>query len=260
MKISILLIEDDRDMRELVSGHLVHSGFDVLKAEDGIKGQALALQYSPDLILLDLMLPSVDGLTLCQRLRRDERTSNIPILMITALGGLKDKVTGFNSGADDYITKPFDLEELHVRIKALLRRTNRVQFNSSNQQEILNFGPLTLVPERFEAIWFESPVRLTHLEFELLHCLLQRHGQTVSPALILKEVWGYEPDDDIETIRVHVRHLRTKLEPDPRKPIYIKTVYGAGYCLELPVGPQVENGNQDFLGSKNLDLINTVLD
>tara|TARA_Y100000991_G_scaffold137105_1_gene103374 strand:- start:466 stop:1248 length:783 start_codon:yes stop_codon:yes gene_type:complete len=258
MKISILLIEDDRDMRELVAGHLEHSGFDVQKADDGIKGQALALQYSPDLILLDLMLPSVDGLTLCQRLRRDERTSNIPILMITALGGLKDKVTGFNSGADDYITKPFDLEELHVRIKALLRRTNRAQLNSTNQQEILNYGPLTLVPERFEAIWFESPVRLTHLEFELLHCLLQRHGQTVSPALILKEVWGYEPDDDIETIRVHIRHLRTKLEPDPRKPIYIKTVYGAGYCLELPVKAQIERGIHEFVESSNSNLINTV--
>ena len=260
MKISILLIEDDRDMRELVAGHLEHSGYDVLKAEDGIKGQALSLQYSPDLILLDLMLPSVDGLTLCQRLRRDERTSNIPILMITALGGLKDKVTGFNSGADDYITKPFDLEELHVRIKALLRRTNRAQLNSTNQQEILNYGPLTLVPERFEAIWFESPVRLTHLEFELLHCLLQRHGQTVSPALILKEVWGYEPDDDIETIRVHVRHLRTKLEPDPRKPTYIKTVYGAGYCLELPVVDQVDSASQDFSESRNFNLINTSIE
>ncbi len=185
------------------------------------------------------MLPKVDGLTLCQRLRRDERTSAIPILMITALGGTKDKVTGFNSGADDYITKPFDLEELQVRVKALLRRTNRAPLGSSSQQEILNYGPLTLVPERFEAIWFEKPVRLTHLEFELLHCLLQRHGQTVAPSLILKEVWGYEPDDDIETIRVHVRHLRTKLEPDPRKPRFIKTVYGAGYCLELPTGGEI---------------------
>ena len=180
--------------------------------------------------------------------------------MITALGGLKDKVTGFNSGADDYITKPFDLEELHVRIKALLRRTNRAQLNSSNQPEILNYGPLTLVPERFEAIWFKFPVRLTHLEFELLHCLLQRHGQTVSPALILKEVWGYEPDDDIETIRVHVRHLRTKLEPDPRKPAYIKTVYGAGYCLELPVGDKVDSASQEYSESRNLNLINTVVE
>ena len=117
MKISILLIEDDRDMRDLVARHLEHSGFDVQKAEDGIKGQALALQYSPDLILLDLMLPSVDGLTLCQRLRRDERTSNIPILMITALGGLKDKVTGFNSGADDYIASRYiDLKDFNAMI------------------------------------------------------------------------------------------------------------------------------------------------
>jgi DNA-binding response OmpR family regulator len=283
-----------------VSGHLEHSGFDVQRADDGIKGQALALQYTPDLILLDLMLPKVDGLTLCQRLRRDERTAGIPILMLTALGGTKDKVSGFNSGADDYLTKPFDLEELQVRIKALLRRSDRAPlgasnqneilsygpltlggtkdkvsgFNSgaddyltkpfdleelqvrikallrrsdrapigaSNQNEILSYGPLTLVPERFEAIWFDSPVRLTHLEFELLHCLLQRHGQTVAPSLILKEVWGYEPDDDIETIRVHVRHLRTKLEPDPRKPRFIKTVYGAGYCLELPTGGQLDD-------------------
>ncbi len=117
---------------------------------------------------------------------------------------------------------------------------------TGNHHEILSYGPLTLVPERFEAIWFDRPVRLTHLEFELLHCLLQRHGQTVAPSLILKEVWGYEPDDDIETIRVHVRHLRTKLEPDPRKPRFIKTVYGAGYCLELPTGAQLE-GLQDVL-------------
>jgi len=247
MKPCILLIEDDKDMRDLVAGHLEHTGFDVQRADDGIKGQALALQYKPDLILLDLMLPSVDGLTLCQRLRRDDRTASIPILMVTALGATKDKVTGFNSGADDYLTKPFDLEELHVRIKALLRRTNRAPLGSTGHPEILNFGPLTLVPERFEAIWFEIPVRLTHLEFELLHCLLQRHGQTVPPSLILKEVWGYEPDDDIETIRVHVRHLRTKLEPEPRKPIFIKTVYGAGYCLELPKEDHLEEIKQVIL-------------
>ncbi|TGG81324.1 MAG: response regulator transcription factor [Aphanocapsa feldmannii 277cV] len=233
MKPCILLIEDDRDMRELVAGSLEHAGFAVQRAEDGIKGQALALQYRPDLIVLDLMLPRVDGLTLCQRLRRDERTTQIPILMLTALASTKDKVSGFNSGSDDYLTKPFELDEFLVRVKALLRRSDRAPF-SAKHSEILSFGPITLVPERFEAIWFDDAVRLTHLEFELLHCLLQRHGQTVAPSLILKEVWGYEPDDDIETIRVHIRHLRTKLEPDPRKPRYIKTIYGAGYCLELP--------------------------
>ena len=162
--------------------------------------------------------------------------------MLTALAGTKDKVTGFNSGADDYLTKPFELEELLARVKALLRRSDRAPL-SSKHSEILSFGPITLVPERFEAIWFDQPVRLTHLEFELLHCLLQRHGQTVAPSLILKEVWGYEPDDDIETIRVHIRHLRTKLEPDPRNPVSSKR-YGAGYCLELPSGANLDDASR----------------
>ena len=121
----ILLIEDEQDMLDLIAGYLENDGFDVLCAQDSISGQALALQYSPDIVLLDLMLPNVDGLTLCERLRRDERTSSIPLLMITALGGLKDCVTSFNSGPDDFITKPFDLEDLSIRIKFLLRRTNR---------------------------------------------------------------------------------------------------------------------------------------
>jgi two-component system response regulator RpaA len=222
------------------------AGYDVTQAEDGIKGQALALQLQPDLIMLDLMLPRVDGFTVCQRLRRDERTAEIPVLMLTALSQTQNKVEGFNAGADDYLTKPFEVEEMLARVRALLRRTDRIP-QAAKHSEILNFGPLTLVPERFEAIWFAQTVKLTHLEFELLHCLLQRHGQTVSPSDILKEVWGYDPDDDIETIRVHIRHLRTKLEPEPRHPRYIKTVYGAGYCLELPNIEQPEDA--DFSAS-----------
>lgn len=229
----ILVIDDDPAIAELVAVNLEMAGYEVSQAEDGIKGQALALQLLPDLIVLDLMLPKVDGFTVCQRLRRDERTADIPVLMLTALSQTQNKVEGFNAGADDYLTKPFEVEEMLARVRALLRRTDRIP-QAAKHSEILNYGPLTLVPERFEAIWFEQTVKLTHLEFELLHCLLQRHGQTVSPSEILKEVWGYDPDDDIETIRVHIRHLRTKMEPDPRHPRYIKTVYGAGYCLELP--------------------------
>ena len=231
----ILVIDDDPAISELVAVNLEMAGYDVSQAEDGIKGQALALQLLPDLIMLDLMLPKVDGFTVCQRLRRNERTAEIPVLMLTALSQTQDKVEGFNAGADDYLTKPFEVEEMLARIRALLRRTDRIP-QAAKHSEILNYSALTLVPERFEAIWFNQTVKLTHLEFELLHCLLQRHGQTVSPSDILKEVWGYDPDDDIETIRVHIRHLRTKLEPDPRHPRYIKTVYGAGYCLELPSG------------------------
>jgi two-component system response regulator RpaA len=229
----ILIIDDDPTISELVTINLEMAGYYVHQADDGDKGQALALQIQPDLIMLDLMLPNVDGFTVCQRLRRDERTIEIPILMLTALGQVQDKVDGFNAGADDYLTKPFEVEEMLARVKALLRRSERIP-QKVKHSEILNYGPLTIVPERLEAIWFKKRIKLTNLEFELLHCLLQRHGQTVSPQYILKEVWGYEPNDDIETIRVHVRHLRTKLEPEPRRPRYIKTVYGAGYCLELP--------------------------
>lgn len=228
----ILVIDDDVNIAEIVALNLQMAGYEVAQSLDGIQGQAMAIQIQPDLIILDLMLPKVDGFTICQRLRRDERTADIPVLMLTALNQIHNKVEGFNAGADDYLTKPFEIEEMLARVRALLRRTDRIP-PAAKHAEILSFGPLTLVPERFEAIWFTKTIKLTHLEFDLLHCLLQRHGQTVSPSEILKEVWGYDPDDDIETIRVHVRHLRTKLEPEPRRPRYIKTVYGAGYCLEI---------------------------
>lgn len=185
----VLVIDDDPAILELVAFNLDMSGYEVIEAPDGHKGQAFALQMLPDLIVLDLMLPQVDGLTICQRLRRDERTAEIPILMLTALGQIKDKVGGFNAGADDYMTKPFEIEELLVRVRALLRRTDRMP-QAARHAEILSLGPLTLIPERFECIWFNKPIKLTHLEFELLHCLLQRHGQTVSPSEILREVWG----------------------------------------------------------------------
>lgn len=239
MKPRILLIDDDPAISEIVAINLEMAGYDVSQSVDGTKGQVLAVQLLPDLIVLDLMLPKLDGLTICQRLRRDQRTLNIPVLMLTGLSQTSHKVEGFNAGADDYLTKPFAVEEMLVRVRALLRRSDRIP-SAAKHSEILSYGPLTLVSERFEVIWFNKVVKLTHLEFELLHCLLQHHGQTVSPSKILQEVWGYSPDDDIETIRVHIRHLRTKLEPDSRHPRYIKTVYGAGYCLELPSRYQVD--------------------
>jgi two-component system, OmpR family, response regulator RpaA len=229
----ILAIDDDPIILELVAVNLEMAGYRVTKAADGIKGQALAIQMMPDLIILDIMLPKVDGFTVCRRLRQDDRTADIPVLMLSALEETQDKVKGFNAGADHYLTKPFDVEEMVARVRALLRRSPSVP-PSGRYAEILSYGPLTLVPSRLEVIWFDRVVKLTYLEFELMHCLLQHHGQTVLSTDILKEVWGYEPDDDIETIRIHIKNLRTKLEPEPRHPRYIKNVYGAGYCLELP--------------------------
>ena len=237
--ILILLIESDLELLKLISAHLEYSGFKILKAGDGIKGKALALKYSPDLILLDLMLLKVDGLTLCQRLRRDERTSNIPILMLTALGGIKDKVTGYKSGADDYITKPFDFEDLIVRVQGLLRKNNRLKLNYFNQQKVLNYGPLKLDPDEFDMIWFKNRISLSALEYVLLSFLLQSHGQIVSKELILNEMkyWDknkiYWRDKNINRIKILIMNLRKKLEPDPLKPKYIKTIYGKGYCLLL---------------------------
>lgn len=227
----ILVVDDDISIVELVKINLEIQGHLVLIANDALSGIALAQQESPDLIILDLMMPEVDGLTACQRLRQNDTTKNTPILMLTALSRTDDKVAGFNAGADDYLTKPFELPELYVRVRALLRRTNKI--TTTSLPEILHVGDITLIPESRETKINNKLIRLTPIEFEVLHCLLQHHGQTVATSKLLEEVWGYSPDDDVDTIRVHIRHLRTRIEIDNKK--YIKTVYGGGYQL-IPEG------------------------
>lgn len=228
----ILVIDDDQAIAELIKVNLDLLGHQVTTANDGMKGLALAQQNRPDLIVLDVMMPDLDGFTVCQRLRQNTGTAGIPVLMLTALGMTKDKVKGFDSGADDYLTKPFEIPELQVRVRALLRRAGSVP-QSASLPEILTAGEITLVPENLQAKVKERVVKLTPTEFEILHCLMQHHGQTVSTGKLLEEVWGYSPDDDVDTIRVHIRHLRTRLESGDRK--YIRTVYGGGYQL-VPEG------------------------
>jgi two-component system response regulator RpaA len=207
-------------------------GYNVETSDNAIDGLAIALQNSPNLIILDLMMPELDGFTACQRLRQNESTKNIPVLMLTALSRTEDKVTGFDSGADDYLTKPFELPELFVRVRALLRRGGSLSLSQSIP-EVLHSGDITLMPESREIKIQDRIIRLTPIEFEVLHCLMQSHGQTVSPGTLLKEVWGYSPEDDVDTIRVHIRHLRSRIEAGDKK--YIKTVYGGGYQL-IPDG------------------------
>ena len=228
----ILIIDDDKAIVELVKVNLEIQGHHVLIANDALTGIAIAQQEDLDLIILDLMMPGVDGFTTCQRLRQQENTKNIPILMLTALSRTDDKVSGFNAGADDYLTKPFELPELYVRVRALLRRSGKVA-SALTLPEILHTGDITLIPESREVKIIDKIVRLTPIEFEVLHCLLQHHGQTVTTSKLLEEVWGYSPDDDVDTIRVHIRHLRTRIEISGKK--YIKTVYGGGYQL-IPDG------------------------
>lgn len=228
----ILVIDDDKAIVELIKVNLEIQGHQVIFAYDGHSGIALAQQELPDLIILDLMMPDLDGFTTCQRLRQNNQTKDIPVLMLTALSSTDDKIAGFDSGTDDYLTKPFELPELYVRIKALLRRSGKTT-KAQSIPEILHAGDLTLIPESREVKVQDKIIRLTPIEFEVLHCLLQHHGQTVTTSKLLEEVWGYSPDDDVDTIRVHIRHLRTRIESSGKK--YIKTVYGGGYQL-MPDG------------------------
>ena len=206
----ILVIDDDIAINELIKVNLELNGYNVLQAYDGTTGFAIAKQELPDLIILDVMMPEVDGYTVAQRIRQNPTTEETPILMLTALSQLNDKVKGFNIGVDDYLVKPFEMEELQVRVKALLKRSRKIP-ESMATKELLVFKEVTLLPESYSVKISDKIAKLTPIEFEIFYILFQNHGNMVSSKKLLKDIWGYEPDDDIETIRVHIRHLRSKI-------------------------------------------------
>jgi two-component system response regulator RpaA len=230
----IVVVDDDSAIQALVKVNLEMQGHKVSTASDGIEGYALVQQEVPDLVILDVMMPNVDGYTVCQRIRKNPETENIPVLMLTALGVVEDKVKGFDVGADDYLVKPFELPELQVRVRALLRRSGQIP-KSTAANEILSMGDITLIPENLEVKIRNNIVKLTPTEFEIMNALMQNHSQTISLGKLLQDVWGYSPTDDVETIRVHVRHLRAKIEKVSEGKNYIETIYGGGYRL-IPEG------------------------
>ena len=226
----ILVIDDDVAINELIKVNLELSYYKVITALDGNKGYALAKQELPDLIILDVMMPEVDGYTVAKRIRENEETKDIPIIMLTALNMLQNKVQGFNIGVDDYLCKPFEMEELLVRIKALLKRTNNIP-KSFAVKEVLTQGDITLIPETYSIEINGQQVKVTPIEFDIVNLLMQNYGNMVSSAKILNDVWGYSADDAVETIRVHMRHIRTKLDKISNGKKYIETIYGGGYRL-----------------------------
>ena len=230
----ILVVDDDKAINELIKINLELFGYDVITAFDGIQGFTLAKQELPDLIILDVMMPDVDGYTVAKRVRENQNTKNIPILMLTALNMLEDKVKGFDIGVDDYLVKPFEMEELKVRVRALLKRTNAIP-ESLATKEILTIGDITLLPETYSVKIQDRIAKLTPIEFDILNLLLQNHDCMVPSSKILQDIWGYSPEDDVETIRVHIRHLRTKISKVANGKEYIETIYGGGYRL-LPNG------------------------
>ncbi len=229
---TILVIDDDAAINELIKVNLELSGYKVIQAFDGTKGFAVCKQEMPSVVILDVMMPETDGFTVAQRIRKNETTQHIPILMLTALSTLNDKVKGFNLGVDDYLVKPFEMEELQVRVRALLKRTHQIP-ESASTRELLTLGNITLLPETYSVKINDKTAKLTPIEFDIFNLLFQNHGTMVSSSQLLKDVWGYAPDDDIETIRVHIRHLRTKLDKISDGVKYIETIYGGGYKLNI---------------------------
>ena len=228
----ILVCDDDTAINELIKVNLELEGHQVVQAFDGTTGFALCKQELPSLVVLDVMMPEADGFTVAQRIRKNDATKDIPILMLTALSQLDDKVNGFNIGVDDYLVKPFEMEELKVRVRALLKRTRQIPVSASTR-EILTLGEITLLPETYCVKIGDKQAKLTPIEFDIFNLLFQNYGNMVSSARLLKDIWGYSPDDDIETIRVHIRHLRTKLDKISNGKKYIETIYGGGYKLNI---------------------------
>jgi DNA-binding response OmpR family regulator len=217
----VLVIEDDPDIAALVTKNLEAAGFSCQSVGDGETGLDLLRARTPSLVILDISLPGIDGHEVVRRIRQ---RSAMPILLLTARTGDSDKVLGFELGADDYVTKPFSVQELIARVRAILRRTS-----PTGQETLLERGPLRIDPARREVHLAEKLVETTSLEFDLLWFLASRPGRVYSREALMSQVWGHDRIVDTRSIDSIVSRLRKKLEPEPNQPRYIQTVWGAGY-------------------------------
>lgn len=226
----VLVVDDDPTVAEVVASYLTRAGFDVERAADGATALAAAAHREPDLVLLDLMLPDLDGLEVCRRLRM--RRADLPVVMVTARGDEEERVLGLEVGADDYVTKPFSPRELVLRVQSVLRRaapsTSAVSASAPESVDGVVDGDLRLDRTAHRAFRGEVELALTGREFDLLTFLLEHPRRAFSRGDLMREVWGWEYGD-VSTVTVHVRRLREKVEPDPSRPIRLVTVWGVGY-------------------------------
>lgn len=221
----ILVVDDEDHIVELISYNLINSGYSVLTANNGIDAVRIAKEDNPNLILLDLMIPGLDGYDVCKAIRSDVNTKNISIIMLSAKGEELDKILGLELGADDYITKPFSIRELLARIKAILRRTKSI----SESEEIYRCNDMCINFERREVTILDNKIDLTLKEFELLEILVKNRGKILTRETLLDKIWGYEYVGETRTIDVHIRYLRKKIEVDDKNPRFIETIRGVGY-------------------------------
>lgn len=224
----ILIVDDDDEIRELLEFDISQSGYFTDTAKDGKEGLTKVLNNSYDLVILDVMMPKMNGFDVCKNIRQAKLS--IPVLMLTAKGTIDDKTVGFDCGADDYLVKPFDIQEVLLRIRVLLRR-NSIAEPQSISKDILKAGNIEIFPDTLECVIVNKRIKLTPTEFEILFCLMQHFNSAVTLATLLDEVWGYDSDEDVRMLRVHVGGLRNKIEPDSKKPQYLHTVTNVGYKL-----------------------------
>lgn len=232
---TILVVDDERPIAEILRFNLAREGYRVVTASSGPEALARVRQEQPSLVILDVMLPGLDGFAVCREMRK---FTQIPVLMLTAKDDEIDKVVGLELGADDYVTKPFSPRELVARVKAILRRAGAGAAAASQPPERIEVGDLVLDLRTYQVERRGVRVELTHREFELLKFLASRPGQVFSRESILQAVWGYEYFGDLRTVDVTVRRLREKLEDDPSDPRYVMTRRGVGYYLQRPEGEE----------------------
>lgn len=227
----ILVVDDEISISKLLQFNLEKAGYECIMAHDGAQALEMARQEKPDFIILDLMLPKVDGMDVCKVLRQERIQT--PILILTAKDDELDKILGLELGADDYITKPFSPREVVARVKAILRRIHAIpQLVAEDDSVLIQFGQIRLYPEKYEVFRGEDKVELTPKEFELLQHLASHQGRVLTRDQLLNAVWNYDFIGDSRIVDVHISHLREKLEEDTKNPRYIKTVRGLGYKLE----------------------------
>ena len=237
MPFHIVVVDDDVDVARTIELSLRrHTDFQVSLAFNGAEALQTIRRYRPDLVILDIIMPGMDGYEVCSQLRADPLCADIPILFLSAKGEINDRLEGFRLGADDYLTKPFNVEELALRAKAVLRRTHAEVATKAEPPTVLTVGELSLDTKTFQITTGSGQrVLLTPVEFDLLCHLMSNAGTVFSSDRLLQEVWGYPYDaGSPDLVRMHVRNLRLKIEPNPRAPIYIRTVPRRGYTVQLP--------------------------
>jgi OmpR family response regulator RpaB len=231
-KEKILVVDDEASIRRILETRLSMIGYNVVTAADGEEAIIVFRKELPNLIVLDVMMPKLDGYGVCQEIRRE---SNVPIIMLTALGDVADRITGLELGADDYVIKPFSPKELEARIRSVFRRVEKVNFTPNVLNSgVLKIGSIKIDTNRRQVYKNSERIRLTGMEFSLLELLVSRSGEAFSRAAILQEVWGYTPERHVDTrvVDVHISRLRAKLEEDPSNPDLILTARGTGYLFQ----------------------------